>query len=656
MRNWDRFFDQWQKDVRLWFFFMSYFLLFRIIFILLFHDQINPQSTYFTIFAAVLNGMRYDSVIVTLLTLIPFLFTIAAGFAELDQTAEKARMVVGTVFLISSTVICFVTFTYFYEFGDQFNHFLSGLIYDDLQATIITVIKEYHLAANILAMTAAIFIFFIMMRLFISRSFISREFMGNHLGSIPVRVVTTIVILLLFAVGARGSVGRVPVRERNAAITSDAFLNKTVLNPYTALRYAIREQIRLSRVSGLEIYLPDKDMCAAAQYAFSTDRVFNDLDQYMITHAKGRKGDPPRHIFLVVAESYSAWPMWEQYHSLHIADGVKGLAREGISFERFISSSGGTMSSLCSIVTGLPDAGIITNYRQSARGAYPTSMGKIFKDLGYTTRFFYGGYLSWQRVGDFCKDQGFEEIYGGGDIGSWLSANEWGVDDEYLFDFVFKTVRDDTPSFNLILTTSYHPPYDIDVRAKGFSLTEIPQDLKSLCVEDVDLKMLGHFWYTDHYLGEFAKNIERHLPKTLIAITADNASRKKVVKNPGLFEKTAVPFVLYGKDVLDGIDVPDNASGSHLDVISTLVELAAPKGFTYHTMGKNLLDPDQRLTAIGQSLVLGPDYIADVRKEPKIYPLPGYGSAPPTPVGEIKKLHDAYHGIAWWRIMHGPNI
>jgi CTP synthase len=37
---------------------------------------------------------------------------------------------------------------------------------------------------------------------------------------------------------------------------------------------------------------------------------------------------------------------------------------------------------------------------------------ETFKRLGYRTRLFYGGYLSWQRFGIFARDQGADEVYG----------------------------------------------------------------------------------------------------------------------------------------------------------------------------------------------------------------------------------------------------
>lgn len=643
--------------MKLWLFFMGLFLLFRIIFVFLFKDQLGADSTAIDVIAAILNGMRFDSVISSCIVLLPFFFSICCIFADLEAIAIRARNLTGTLFVGLSTIICLVTLTYFKEFNDQFNQFLFNLIYDDRKAILLTVLKEYHLIPNIIVMAVLIYLLVKLMRRIIREPFLSKDVLEKYIHTPLHRAVVFFLILCLFVIGIRGSAGRIPVRERSAAITKDEFLNKTVLNPFSALRYAILEQINLSKSQGIEVYLPDGDVVNAAQHVFGTDQKYGDIDSYMTRYAKGPKHVPPRHIFFIVAESYSQWPMWDKYKSLGLAEGVKSLAENGVFVKNFVASSAGTMTSLSAIISGLPDAGVITNYRPTAAKPYPSSLPYIFKQLGYKTRFFYGGYLSWQKVGDFCKAQGFEEIYGGGDMGGWLAANEWGLADEYLFDFVLSTVKDDQPSFNMILTTTFHPPYTVDVREKGFTLNAIPDDLKKSCLEDVDFLALGHFWYMDRCIGDFGKAIEHKVKLPLVVITADTPVRRKINKTPDLYEKTAIPFVLYGKDVLKGISLPSGAAGSHIDITPTLVELTAPKGFSYHTMGKDLLDPEQRPFGIGLDLVIGSHYIVEMGEKSRIHPLSEKTLPQNVPdLSTLKKLYDSMYGIAWWRIMKGPNV
>jgi phosphoglycerol transferase MdoB-like AlkP superfamily enzyme len=657
MKGWNRFLAQWQKDFSLWLFFIVYFLLFRLAFIFLFRYQINDASTSMDILAAILNGMRYDSVIATYYILIPFVFSIACLFANWEATGNRIRNVFGAVFIFLSTFLCFVTLGYFKEFDDQFNHFLFGLIYDDFRATILTIWKEYNIIPNFIGISLVTLLCLGIMRHLTKKPFLSCESIAKYMPTLPYRIFSLLIILSFFAVGIRGSFGSRPVQLKDAAVTGDEFLNKTVLNPYTVLIHAIEQQLKILRSQGLKVFLPNEDVTKAAQYVSSINETYDNLDRYMIRYAKGPKHKPPRHIFLIVGEGYSAWPLWKKYESLGLAESVKKLAKNGLYVESFLPSARGTMSSLAVLVTGLPNAGVMTNYQKTSMTAYPSSIAAIFKQLGYKTRLFYGGLLSWQRIGDFCRAQGFADVYGGAHMGNWASSNEWGVDDENLFEFILNTVEDEQPSFNLVLTTSFHPPFDIDVRSKGFQLNEIPDGLKPFCISNVNFNVLGHFWYADRCIGDFAKKTEAKLKFPLVVVTADHAGRRRISKRPGLFEKFAVPLVFYGKDVLDGISLPQGVAGSHLDIGPTLIELTAPEGFRYHALGKDLLDPEQRFVGIARNLVIGPDFILDLHKAPKLYPLPDR-ELPHTPpnLAELKRLHDTIHGIAWWRITSGPEL
>ncbi len=152
MNGWHRFNNQIQKDIKLWLFFMAFFLLFRCAFVFFFWHQLHASSTYRDIAAAVFNGLRFDSVITTYLILIPALFSIIAGFADTSRLANTVRKIVGSIGVVLATVVCVATFSYFKEFGDQFDHFIFGLIYDDLGATVVTIWKEYHVIPNVIGM------------------------------------------------------------------------------------------------------------------------------------------------------------------------------------------------------------------------------------------------------------------------------------------------------------------------------------------------------------------------------------------------------------------------------------------------------------------------------------------------------------------------
>jgi len=659
MKNWTRFIIQFQKDLKLWFFCVLSLFFFRVTLILVFRERIGADAQLRDVLTAIVYGLRYDSMVASYTVLLPFLLSLCCHFLDVQTLAARVRTTMGTLFLIFSSILFVVTFGYFREFNDQFNHFLFEFLYDDTSAILLTIWKEFHPLRNISLMFLLLIPVFAIKKRFFSKEMVSEETLLRFRIPPFLRISITLLTLVIFAFGVRGSLGRHrPAQRKDAGVTKDEFLNKTILNPYLSFRYAVKDHRELADSKGLAVFLPDENVDAAAKYLFERKESFPDLSIYMHKVAKGTVNKPARQIFLIVMESYDAWPLMEKYRSLKLSGGLADLAARGLSVKSFLSASSGTMTSLAPIITTLADAGVHTNFQKSARKPYRSSVPDTFNRLGYKTRFFYGGKIKWQRIDEFAKAQGFREIYGGSHMGEVFSGNEWGVDDEYLFDFVAKTATDGEKSFNLILTTSYHPPYDIDVHARGYPVREVPEDLKDLFDADtIDLKTLGHLWYADKEMADFVRVVEGKLTAPLFAVTGDHYGRKFINPHPDFFEHSAVPFVLYGKEVLAGISLPDGAAGSHIDIGPTLIELAAPKGFPYYSLGHDLLAQRKTSLGVGKGKVVGDGFIADISRSRMVHPVSGTGKPGNLPpIEELTKLHNAVHGVSWWIIRNGSAL
>ncbi len=656
MKGFNRFLLQFRQDVKQWLFFMLYLSFFRVSFILYFRSRIEPATGLSDVVMTALNGLRYDSMVSTWWLLVPFLASIAAGFANFDRLAERIRTAFGALFILLTSIAWVFTFVYFKEYNEQFNYFIFNLYYDDTKAIMQTIWADYHPIPVLIIISVISVIALSIRKRFVRNSIVSRETVARPFSPVS-RVLVSLLILSLLVVAARGSIGRRPAQRKDAGISRDAFLNKAVVNPYFSLLFAVQDHVLQTGLAGLEQFLPDRNVRKAAQELFHDPRSFDNLDAYLEKHAKGPKAVPPRHIFLVVMESYDAWPFIKKYASLGLTENLSRLAKNGIFIENFVPASDGTMQSLTAIITSIPYSHVEINYQFTARRPYPSSLFETFKRLGYRTRLFYGGYLSWQRFGDFAKDQGAEEIYGAPHMSTGAATHEWGVDDEYLLNFVANTVDDSRPSFNIIMTTSYHPPYNVDVWGKGFPLKQVPPDIAPLFDNTTSLRMLGHLWYSDKCLGDFVKKIENKLHRPLFAFTGDHFGRKFINARPEFFERSGVPFILYGRDVLNGIAVPQGVAGSHIDIGPTLVELAAPKGFTYYSVGQDLLAPRKEFLGIGWFRVIGKDFILDVSGAPRFYPLPGKALPKNLPdMSALKATFDRAYGIGWWRVRKGEKL
>ncbi len=657
MKKFNRFLLHFLKDAKLWLSFMLLLSLFRIAFIFYFRNKMQPGTSVTDIALSVLNGIRFDSMASTCWFAIPFLTGLALLFFNADRIVDRVRLFTGAAFVIVTTIAWVVTFGYFTEYNEQFNFMLFNLYYDDTSAIFKTIWADYHPLIYFFIMAGVSALAITIQKRFMRKHFISPDRVAFRRFTLLSGAITAFVIVALIVTAARGSAGPRPAQRKDEAVVKDMFLDQSVENPYFALLYTVQDHINAAGDAGLGNYIPDGNVRKAAQELYHTDKAFDDLDSYFVKHARGPKGVPPRHIFLVVMESYDAWPFLPKYASLGVTNNLKALARKGLFFDTFLPASGSTMQSLGSLITGLPYTLVEINYQDTARKPYPSSIAETFKRLGYRTRLFYGGYLSWQRFGDFARDQGFEEIYGAPHI--WKpgeATHEWGVDDEYLVDFIVNKVNDDKPSFNLIMTTSYHPPYNVDVYAKGFPLKEVPADIKPMLDGSTSLKILGHLWYADKCLGDLVKRIEAKLSRPLFAFTGDHFGRKFLNERPEFFERSGVPFILYGPEVLKGVKIPAGAVGAHLDIPPTLVELSAPKGFEYYSMGQDLLTPRKEFRGIGFFRVIGKDFLLDVENS-KFCPLPGRELPKKLPdMEELKTTFNRTYGVGWWRERRGAKL
>ena len=209
------------------------------------------------------------------------------------------------------------------------------------------------------------------------------------------------------------------------------------------------------------------------------------------------------------------------------------------------------------------------------------------KRLGYIANFFYAGPATWERIGEFTIAQDFDNFYSQGDISAEkaVKGNVWGVDDKFLYQFVESKLNLETPTFNVILNTSNHAPYTVDLEEEGITLSKTFDD------DDLN-KKLAHQLYADRELKRFIDNITSKVPESIFVIVGDHADRCNIDKQPSDYERFGVPFIITGKGIKRGI-LAANSAGSHIDIIPTIIELIAPQNFEYYSIGTSLIENDR---------------------------------------------------------------
>ncbi len=638
---------QWGRDLQLWLFIVATLQLFRVLLITLFHQQAT-WLTFENLSGVMFQGLRYD--ISTAATwLIPTFLLSLLPFKVIRNRLDKTRTLIGIVFVSTTIPLMGIDIVYFDEYGDQFNQHMFGLVHDDTVAILITVWKSYHPLWLISASALTIYLYLKLLRKWLTY----KPNLRLKLTKLSTALLGVGGFILFVALLRGGTLTGEPIRLKHAFIVNDLFLNRTVLNPYSALRFTLQEKWALSSGTALETIWPES-LEAALQTIRPLAQNSNSIDQWLTTTTTGGDYQKPQHIFMLLMESHSGWPVLPRYRSIGLSPELSRLADNGIYFPNFIPSGSGTIPSLNALITGLADSGLNINYEPESLKAYPFGIATLMKQLGYQTNFFYGGYLSWQRLDTFALNQGFDTIHGGGIMSSHGEmTNEWGVDDKILFDYVVEQTDPDKPSFNFILTTSNHPPYDLDLEKLGYPLKSLPEPLE--ITKDETIKVLGHLWYADQQIGRFVDKSLNKLPGSLFALTGDHTARLQIrFEPPNVFEQVAVPFIIYAPDMIKSSKVVDIA-GSHIDIPSTLYEMVAPAGQAYTHLGKNLLAEAVDTFGFGHKYMNGRNFIATDHPLPQVFPLPlGHYQKPDKRLlQKMLRKSQALKAVSWNRVRNG---
>ncbi|WP_040571288.1 LTA synthase family protein [Selenomonas noxia] len=657
------FYDAVQRDIKLFAFILLTLCVYRAYFMFYMAGYLSPSAGADDVLLALLTGLRLSLKTAGAVTLPAFVLCSLPLLAlpRLAPVLRRLRFCWGGLAAFAFAVLFQARFPFYRQFQTSFNMQVAAGLNDDAAVLAEMMLREYGLLWRLciaLLLTAV--------SLYVLRSLllVRRTYALPALRSGVQRAVFSLGLLFLFAAafvfvrfgGSFTYAGG--VNWENAGVTSDAFLNECILDDGQAL-YRVRSMHK--RLKSGDIVGVDKEhvRALAVEAAGHAELSADTLTPYLTRTAQGARIPKPRHIFIVLGETYAQWPMLETYAALHAADGIKGLIREPNAYysRRFMPNGDFTSIAITGLVTGLSEVNQHVNYvARSLREAYPTAMAPQFKRLGYAVDFWYGGVPSWEGMDRFSIAQGFDHFYGYPDFHA-EKVNAWGTSDEQLFSALFQHLADEPPTVHLIMTVSNHPPYNIDVAAEGFDLARARAETAQLPnVDDPDQLALelGHYWYMDKIVTQFVHETMKKYPDSLFVITGDHAVRMNPSRTPTMYEYQSVPFVLYGQGVTPAVLAPD-VVGGHTNIVPTLIELIAPAGFSYVSIAPSLTENNMG-AAFNRDYFLTRSVMGRVNtKETEL--LPGAAEEDPAAAYDLLQRRMAIlRTLSWQLIEHGDSL
>lgn len=585
------FFENIQKDLKTYLFLIVLLCVYRGAFILIMQEYIEPQTGMTEIALAMWAGLRLSLKSAGIVAVVSFLLCTITNVILPRLNTNRLRLVLGWIYIAVLSILFQARIPYYHAFHVTFNQNIFNTLNDDVYALFVTMIQEYNLPARLLGGIVIgyiiCFLFKIVLR---SKNYKLPQFATTKKNILfSCSVIVFIPIFMLFMRFGGSFTYNNSINWENAAITRDIFLNEAVLDDVQALYRAYAVNKRMSQgdpASGIR----KEKIRDYSKMVVGNNMESDHIDEYLVRYAAGAKIAKPRHIFIVVGETYAQWPLMDKYSNLNIANGLKEIIQQdnAVYTSSFLPNGPFTAMAITALVSGLSDVAVPVNYQQkSYEKAYVTALAPQMQKLGYKVDFWYGGFPSWERIKDFTLAQGFDHFYSAADFGAERD-NIWGTKDESIFQALSKQLPDEKPTVHVILTVSNHPPYNLDLDKAGFDASKIVDGLPEQEKNNQELiRQLGHYWYMDKVIHDFVKETKEKYPDSLFIITGDHADRVNVSKNPTLFERYTVPLVIYGQGITKDI-LPQDSAGGHVNIIPTLVELLAPKDFTYFSIADSL--------------------------------------------------------------------
>lgn len=599
------------KSIVFTFFLFVLFFVIKLCFVLysgVYHNAIGEVKSFGEYIDTFIDGLRYDSRSVAVFSILYFLIGLIFFWTQFRWTI----LWIYAFFVVLLTLFIGISEIVFYEiFDDVFNANLLGLLFDDQKAIFKTGISgQYGISTKVVLWLGLSIVFM----WFYTRIFgrITREYGYDSLSSIRSRstgkesliasvfFLVVFILLMTFSINSAFSFQGVSL-DQIAKPIDNTFLRKVSTGAFRNLYLIYRGYTKISN-STFSDYSEQTPLEVVKEYfELETEQTHYDLRELLAKKVSNMSEKKIDYIFYIVAESLSEWHFDKEFDEIGLTSGLKSLLEDahGAKIGVFLQNADSTIKSLDVQLTGLFQTEIPVNSLLGVLQPFVTAPGVIMKDLGYQTNFYYGGSGIWQKLDRYTATQGFDNMYYNVHIIDHAKLNGypspfeglWGAYDHYLYSLVRDNVfkHRNTPSFNMILTTSNHPPYDVPLEQFKVPLDEIKKFLVDGKYRKQDEQLLGHIWYQDKMITRFIQEISQVLPDSLFVITGDYYDREYIRNKDSLKVRNTIPLIIYSP----ALEIKKHTNiGSHIDIVPSIVELVAPKDYVYRSFGFPLVGND----------------------------------------------------------------
>ena len=604
MNRWQRLFEGIKTEIMAFLFFSVLLTIFRVVFLWIFQSQLATVPIE-EILKSLWFGFRLSLKTVGTICLFGFILgTLVQTFVP-KWPSLRLKQIIYSIATILLTFLFLGRIPFYKIFNSSYNMMLINGKHDDIGAIVNTAINEYNaffyfICAIVISVILTEFLLKVLststkkysINKVISTKWYPKTKLAQWITGIGLLIVFSLIFVVFRFGGALSYTNS--INWESAARLNSNLLNETILDDAQAL-YRVKSIAK--RTSELEdIHLTPAELHEKIQSIGGNPSSTRFDEAFTKTITTERLQQQPQSINIILGESYGLWPFLAEFNepgAYLVEQGRKYAASpQAMGTQMALAQGTGTMPAIIGLLTGMPDTGMYPNYSVGMlQEPYGLGIGPVMKKLGYKTVFWYGGFSTWQNVKNFALEQGFDEFHDASEMPS-NETNAWGVADGDMFKAInaYMDKHRGEKIINVIMTTSNHPPYSVNVAKEGYDADKVRKNLPdSIANTDKQINEMGHIWYADHVMGEFISKEEQSDPTSLFVITGDHSERFTFAREQSANVFSTIPIIFYGQGIKKEW-LSQDAFGMSIQIIPTLAELVGRTGQTYEAMVPSLFN------------------------------------------------------------------
>lgn len=266
-------------------------------------------------------------------------------------------------------------------------------------------------------------------------------------------------------------------------------------------------------------HFPDHQFVSTDFPFLHTDNSLNTLGDFF-----NLKDEKPNLVFVVV-EGLGREFSGENSTVPSATPFLDSLAANSLSWTNCLSTSMRTIQALPSIFGALPmgKTGFM-NLRDNAPDYH--SLLKILHQNGYRSSFFYGGWLCFDDMCYFMRQNQIDFTLDEHLYDSVPQRNSWGIYDDYMFAEALKSIKNDNkPRIDVHLTLTTHDPFEYPDEEKYISQYQSIANAANASVNSSMIRAYASYLFLDKSLRQLIDGYRQKpgFDNTIFVITGDHS-------------------------------------------------------------------------------------------------------------------------------------